>query len=283
MSVQIGTPRVMLTPDREGIEISVVIHEGPAVQDPAAPDFRARRRRARDRAPRRTARAASRCSTRTRATISTARELVKDLQSVRTLYRDAGYANVEAEPETRARPGPQRGRHRHPDSPRSARLRRAHRGEGEHQDARQGPPARDGDPGRGSSSPSRGSTTRKRRITALGYFERVDVSTEQGSSPDKIIINFEVAEKPTGTFQVGAGFSIDRELHRHRADPASQPLRQRPVARAAGAGQRAPTARDAAVLRAVLPRHGLVRSASELFDTLYVFPELLPPHRSAAR
>jgi outer membrane protein insertion porin family len=47
----------------------------------------------------------------------------------------------------------------------------------------------------------------KRRITALGYFERVDLSTEQGSAPDRIVVNFEVAEKPTGTFQVGAGFS----------------------------------------------------------------------------
>src|SRR6202042_2165228 len=47
----------------------------------------------------------------------------------------------------------------------------------------------------------------KRRITALGYFDRVDISTEQGSAPDKIIINIEVTEKPTGTFQVGAGFS----------------------------------------------------------------------------
>ena len=28
LNVQIGTPRVMLTPDREGIEITVVIHEG---------------------------------------------------------------------------------------------------------------------------------------------------------------------------------------------------------------------------------------------------------------
>ena len=33
------------------------------------------------------------------------------------------------------------------------------------------------------------------------------MSTEQGSAPDKIIIDFEVTEKPTGTFQVGAGFS----------------------------------------------------------------------------
>src|SRR5207253_6772349 len=47
----------------------------------------------------------------------------------------------------------------------------------------------------------------KRRIIALGYFERVDVSTEQGSAPDRIVINFEIAERPTGTFQVGAGFS----------------------------------------------------------------------------
>ena len=29
MNVQVGTPRVMLTPDREGIEITLVIHEGP--------------------------------------------------------------------------------------------------------------------------------------------------------------------------------------------------------------------------------------------------------------
>ena len=47
----------------------------------------------------------------------------------------------------------------------------------------------------------------KKRIVALGYFERVDVSTEQGSTPDTININIEVQERPTGTFQVGAGFS----------------------------------------------------------------------------
>ena len=29
LSVQIGTPRVMLTPDREGIDITLAIHEGP--------------------------------------------------------------------------------------------------------------------------------------------------------------------------------------------------------------------------------------------------------------
>lgn len=44
-------------------------------------------------------------------------------------------------------------------------------------------------------------------IMALTYFERVDFSQEEGSAPDRIIINVEVAERATGTFQVGAGFS----------------------------------------------------------------------------
>ena len=43
--------------------------------------------------------------------------------------------------------------------------------------------------------------------TQLGFFERVDVSEEQGSARDQMVINVEVAEKSTGTFQVGAGFS----------------------------------------------------------------------------
>jgi outer membrane protein insertion porin family len=49
--------------------------------------------------------------------------------------------------------------------------------------------------------------TSKMRITALGYFERVDFAESAGSTPDAITINIEVTEKATGTFQVGAGFS----------------------------------------------------------------------------
>ena len=47
----------------------------------------------------------------------------------------------------------------------------------------------------------------KRRILALGYFERVDLNPEQGDDPTVVNVNIEVAERPTGTFQVGAGFS----------------------------------------------------------------------------
>jgi outer membrane protein insertion porin family len=47
----------------------------------------------------------------------------------------------------------------------------------------------------------------KERMTALGYFERVDMSEADGSEPDGLVITYEVKERPTGTFQVGAGFS----------------------------------------------------------------------------
>ncbi len=41
----------------------------------------------------------------------------------------------------------------------------------------------------------------------LGYFERVDISTEQADDDSVINMNVDVVEKPTGTFQIGAGFS----------------------------------------------------------------------------
>ncbi len=47
----------------------------------------------------------------------------------------------------------------------------------------------------------------ERRINALGFFEKVEVSTKRGSSDEFVEVNVEVIERPTGTFQIGAGFS----------------------------------------------------------------------------
>ncbi|MEK6607761.1 MAG: outer membrane protein assembly factor BamA [Myxococcota bacterium] len=47
----------------------------------------------------------------------------------------------------------------------------------------------------------------KRRVNALGFFEKVDVTTRRGSADDRIEVDVEVEERPTGTFQIGAGFS----------------------------------------------------------------------------
>lgn len=205
MNVQVGTPRVMLTPDREGIEIALLIHEGPRFKIRQLKIFE------RDvdgkeieplggrRALRQLVRAKS-------GDYFNRAELVKDLQAVRTLYRDAGYANMEAEPETELDPvkrevdiiipirrGPlvhvERIEIKGNTKTRDKVLRREMEIE------------------EGQLFSETKLEDSKRRIVALGYFERVDVSTEQGSSPETININFEVTERPTGTFQVGAGFS----------------------------------------------------------------------------
>jgi outer membrane protein insertion porin family len=47
----------------------------------------------------------------------------------------------------------------------------------------------------------------KQRVTALGYFEAVEITTKRGSAEDRIVAVVEVKEKATGTFQIGAGFS----------------------------------------------------------------------------
>ncbi|MBL7684499.1 MAG: outer membrane protein assembly factor BamA [Deltaproteobacteria bacterium] len=47
----------------------------------------------------------------------------------------------------------------------------------------------------------------KQRLEALGYFSEVEFSTPKGSSDDKLVLNINVKEKPTGSFSVGAGYS----------------------------------------------------------------------------
>jgi outer membrane protein insertion porin family len=47
----------------------------------------------------------------------------------------------------------------------------------------------------------------RQRVTALGYFEGVAISTRRGSADDRIEVEVEVRERSTGTFQLGAGYS----------------------------------------------------------------------------
>ena len=47
----------------------------------------------------------------------------------------------------------------------------------------------------------------KQRLTALGFFEKVDVTQVPGSSPDRTVMNVDVQEKSTGELQLGAGYS----------------------------------------------------------------------------
>lgn len=47
----------------------------------------------------------------------------------------------------------------------------------------------------------------KKRLEALNFFEKVDISTAPGSEPDQVVLVVDVVEKSTGEFSVGAGYS----------------------------------------------------------------------------
>lgn len=205
LTVSIHTPRVMLTPDKSGIEISITIDEGPR--------YRIRQLRVYERGPsgqevepiggRKALRAKVRAGP---GDYFNRAELLDDLQSVRTLYRDHGYANVEANPQTRL------DQERHEvdivvpivRGPKVYFERIEIRGNSKTRDKVL---RREMEVAEGDLFHETNLERSRRRITALGFFERVDISTEEGSAPDKVQVNIEVTERPTGTFQVGAGFS----------------------------------------------------------------------------
>lgn len=205
VSVHVGTPRIELTADRRHIDITVPIEEGPRFRigrlrvlevddnDEEIEPLGGRRR---------------------------IRELIeidpgdwfsrttiaRSLLEVTRVYRDAGYASVQVDPGT-----PANGEHNTVDI-----VITIHRGPPVHIERieiRGNAKTRDLVIRReiqiveGDLYNQTLVELSKARIMALGFFERVDVSEEEGNSPDSIVINFEVAERPTGTFQVGAGFS----------------------------------------------------------------------------
>ncbi len=47
----------------------------------------------------------------------------------------------------------------------------------------------------------------KRRLEALGFFERVEISTAPGAEADQVVLVVDVVEKSTGEFSLGAGYS----------------------------------------------------------------------------
>jgi outer membrane protein insertion porin family len=205
LGVQIATPRVMLTPDRTGIEITISIVEGPRYKIRALRIYEkdgdgkdveplGGRRHLREMVRARPGDWFNRA------------ELVKDLGAVQTMYRDAGYANVEAPPATELDP-----EKREVDI--NVAIKRHHLVYFGRIEIKGNTKTRDKVIRREMIIAERElfSETKldksKRNITSLGYFERVDVSPEQGDDADHLNINVEIGEKPTGTFQVGAGFS----------------------------------------------------------------------------
>ena len=47
----------------------------------------------------------------------------------------------------------------------------------------------------------------ERRLKGLAYFKSVKISQEPGSAPDRVVLNVDVEDQPTGQFSIGAGYS----------------------------------------------------------------------------
>jgi len=47
----------------------------------------------------------------------------------------------------------------------------------------------------------------ERRLKNLDYFKTVKITNEPGSAPDRVVVNVDVEEKPTGEFSVSGGYS----------------------------------------------------------------------------
>jgi outer membrane protein insertion porin family len=47
----------------------------------------------------------------------------------------------------------------------------------------------------------------ERRLNSLGYFKKVRVSTEPGTSVDRVVVNIDVEDQPTGAFSISGGYS----------------------------------------------------------------------------
>ncbi len=205
MSVRVAAPRVMLTPDRSGIDIVLTIDEGPRyrVRRLSVTEIDADGREIEPLGGRQVLREMIRA--RPGEYLNRA-ELVKDISGIQTHYRDQGFANVDAPPQIQP----------YPDIEKVDVIIRIQRGEPVkfgrieirgNTKTRDKVIRREMEIAEGQLFSETNLEQSRRRIASLGYFERVDVSTEQTKNSGLVNVNVEVTEKPTGTFQIGAGFS----------------------------------------------------------------------------
>lgn len=206
LNVEIDTPRVALSPDRRFLDITITVREGPRYRVGSVRVYELDDNDNEVEPLQGRARVRSMLHVEPGEFFSRT-SIGRDVQGLQTFYRDHGYALVEISPDIqpnvgeatvnlglRVRRGPECRVHRVVIRGNQKTADRVIRREVVLMEGQ-----------RYSESAYQLSRT---RVNALGFFERVDMSTEQVEGhPERIIVNVEVTERPTGTFQVGAGLS----------------------------------------------------------------------------
>ncbi len=133
-------------------------------------------------------------------------KLQHDLQMLGDLYKDEGYAYVNVSPETALHPA-ERKLDLVFDIQRGAKVTIEKIEFAGNDRTRDKVLRREMRVYEGELYSGTGINLSKQRVTALGYFESVDIEQKRGTTDDKMTLVVTVKEKPTGTFQVGFGFS----------------------------------------------------------------------------
>ena len=105
----------------------------------------------------------------------------------------------------------------------------------------------------------------ERRLKNLNYFKTVKITNEPGSAPDRVVLNVDVEEMPTGEFSVSGGYSTASGWMAEVSVAERNLLGQGQYARAARAIRPVRARLRAVVRRAVLP--GLSPRASASTST----------------
>ncbi len=197
INVKVGDPRMELSADRHSMYITVAIEEGQQFRIGKL-DVKGELLDSREAYLRRLQAKPGDVFNRT--------EVAQDVQNIADLYKDKGYAYVNSTPETRV-----------DDKQRLVDLTF---------DIQKGPPVTIERINIRGNTKTRDKVIRremrvyegeqfnqhaldysKRRVNALGFFDKVELTTKRGSSDDTMDVNVEVGERQTGAFQIGAGFS----------------------------------------------------------------------------
>jgi outer membrane protein insertion porin family len=197
INVKVGDPKMELSPDRRSMYITLVIEEGQQYRIGTV-DVKGDLLESRETYIGRLEAKPGEVFNRS--------EVAQDVQRIADLYKDKGYAYVNSTPETHVdekkrtvdlsfdiQKGPlvtfDRINIRGNTKTRDKVIRREMRVY------------------EGEQFSQSGLDLSKRRVSSLGYFDKVEVTTKRGSTDDTMEVNVEVGERQTGAFQIGAGFS----------------------------------------------------------------------------
>ena len=97
----------------------------------------------------------------------------------------------------------------------------------------------------------------ERRIKNLNYFKSVKITDEPGSAPDRVVINIDVVEQPTGDFSIMGGYSTAEGWLADSFSPGTQPARHRTFCQGRGDLWPIYPQRRIGLCRALFPRYPL--------------------------